>query len=203
MSTLHCCIASVIFSCLLPSAHAQSTFCAVSVTILNASGKQMLTGSAKLISPSGEAIDDQKVESGVVRFCDFGPGDHSIQIESGSCQTTTIGRVRMLYRFPQALTAIVNCIGGTGDGSGNACYTFVRVRTSDQHALRDVIIESDKQTRVTDEYGRTDVSVPRGKTQTFHVQKVGFVPRTLVLACSEERIGTIEAVVVLIKEPRK
>src|SRR4051812_34911274 len=102
-----------------------SDFCALTVQVSGINGEAISGATATLKDEKSNVVQHKPVDGGVVEFCDFGFGRHSLVIEKGC--SMEIHDVYIKFGIEQKFKGIVNpCRGPSGgDVGGNACFVFV------------------------------------------------------------------------------
>src|SRR5437870_5673007 len=147
-------------------------FCAVQLFVADAiAGDPVVSAVAELIDQSGRVTQTEKILNGQAKFCDFGFGRYSIRIhdERSDCLSTEIKNVHVIYGHSQLIRAQLNSCSDEGDGGGNACFTYVRVTSTEGRPIKGAEITRGKgmDTHYTDSYGRVQLSVTAATQEDF------------------------------------
>lgn len=165
-----------------------TSFCALTISVLREAGSPVPAAHIDLIDPSGKVVQSQNTVEGRASFCDIGFGYHSIRVRSDRPLTdiceTTVKNVKAIYGRSQHIDIIMNiCLYGA-QTAGNACPTYLRISSPDGEKLHNVKIHwGDSQTFVTDEYGRTQIGIGTESTAELTIEKEGFVTQKTSIAC--------------------
>lgn len=162
-------------------------FCAVKVLVTDGAGKPA-TASVKLVDSRGEVVRQASSANGSVEFCDFGFGDHYIEIGASTCAHIIIPHVRVLFGRTQ-LFRVYNNQCTIGDVSLIGCASYFRVTAPSGEGLPRVTITSEPAgvRSETDDYGRAQINIDSGESRLLEFSKAGFVPIHIELNCPKPK----------------
>lgn len=188
----------------VPTAAVAEEFCAVTVLVVD-NAETPLRVPLRLTGPDGKIVAVASTDKdGRASFCDFGFGDHSIEVYPDALNSVMIRRVRLAYLSHQDFKVILTVPKYGGERAGDACLAYFRVASASGHAGSGVLVQIAGQLPdvKTDTYGRAlrlidssaqDTAVtfsgPRYETQTIHISCAGRfqVEQLVVMKLKEKR----------------
>jgi hypothetical protein len=190
---------ALIRSLLLIAASLGSTsaadFCAVDVRVTDESGELLSNILVQLVATDGKVESEQRTRAGIVQFCDFSFGPHSIRVGEDSCFPVTVEGVRAYFGTEYTIPVIkMGCPHAMGTV---ACKTYIRVKSSAgplQNARAS--FEGVDVSFSADRYGRIQgASLLPGMKTRMTVSAAGYETQILSVGC--ETSEDIERVVIL------
>lgn len=172
-------LACLVFAGLLRS----SEFCAIHLKVVSATG-EAIAAAGTLIDAKGAIVAVGKNDPGMIDFCDFDFGDHSIVVEADGYMKTTIFGVRILYFEPQMLTAVLNRYAW-GDGGMNGCPVDLRVKNTEGRPIPfpSLTVVEAHSVKDGDKYGRIAAVVLSGRQRTFRIAADGYGSVQMSVLC--------------------
>ena len=160
-----------------------ATFCAVRILATDRSGDPA-PASAELVDSAGHLVKSVAARDGELDFCDFGFGEHTINVSTGTCGAITIHQVRLIFGRPQVYRVYANMC--RGDVFLVGCSTYLRVVGADGGGLSGVSVTSDPPGLhlKADEYGRVLLIVDYRDSRTSILSKPGYMGATIRIDCS-------------------
>jgi hypothetical protein len=161
-----------------------ATFCAVKVFVTDLAGKPAAAG-VRLLDSEGKVVTEAVSERGEASFCDFGFGDHSIEVGANTYAHTIIPNVRVLFGRTLKYWVYLN-EGGQGDVIPIGCTTYYRIASPQGERLPGASVTSEPpgiQVRA-DDYGRALVNLATHETFVLVFSKPGYAPARLDVDCT-------------------
>jgi hypothetical protein len=197
-------------------------FCAVKVSITDQSGRPV-QAPTQLLDADGKIVERTESVGGLIEFCDFGFGTHTIRIGE-NCGLVTITDVRLVYGQPRQYSVVYGCppppgalrtVSGTimddmpmsavrtDDGAYvTACSVYLRISSGNgtkiegAEALGGLGVPSPVR---TDRYGRAFFYVASNSTRTIAISASGYAQESIDFPCKRQE--SIERAIVLRKNP--
>ena len=157
-------------------------FCALRGTVEYFNGTPAESVPVKLLDHSRKLVSQTTTAGGTFEFCDFGFGEHSIEVGEG-CGTTLITGVRLVYDQTQRFRVVFNfCLGEHVSGTG--CRMYIRVVDGKRQPIGGVRIPmSWRSDIVSDVYGRMAIGVSMGRSASITLQKEGYKTHVVETRC--------------------
>ena len=169
--------------CIFSGTAAAGEFCALSVSISTHDGRPARLTPVLLMDSSGKRVFDEQADGSELRICDFGFGPHKLVIGYGFCYPVTISNIVLRPGRPIHLAVRLNeCPADVWRGS---CSAYFRVRNSKGQPLDRVRVTSDGNPTpiMTDQFGRVEVFVLKGKPSVITFSRTGYSALQLSLTC--------------------
>jgi len=151
-----------------------ASFCAVRVLVTDHEGKPA-AALVRLVDSGGKVVKQVIAERGEAEFCDFGFGDHSIDVGASTCAHIIIPHVRVV--FGRTLTFRVYRNTCRGDVSLIGCTTYFRIIDPGGRGLSGVSVSSDPPgvNSEDDDYGRVQINIDDNESRLLLFSKPGYV----------------------------
>lgn len=159
-------------------------FCAVRVLVTDAAGRPA-SALVRLLDNAGRVVKEVVAENGTAAFCDFGFGNHSIEVGPSTCSHIIIPNVRVVFGRTLIFRVYRNVCGG--DVTLLGCLAYFRVADIYGSNLAGVSLTSEPPGigLQTDEYGRAQASIDRGDSRTLIFAKRGYTETRLSYECAK------------------
>jgi hypothetical protein len=122
---------------------------------------------------------------GVAEFCDFGFGLYSVAVGGTSCGAVVIPSIRLRFGVTQVYRVYLNRCA-VWDSIPQGCSVYFRVSDKDHHPLGGTAATSKAiggGTTTADSYGRAQIWMSPGTTETFDFTEGGYAPTSLRYTC--------------------
>jgi len=171
--------------------------CAVRVSVRSQNSTPISDVPVELLDESGKLVDLKRSSGGVVEFCDFGFGRHSIRVGRESCGAVVLEdiwmdplRTQEFYVIPRACVEV---------SSSPGCLAYFRVSSSQDGLLTTASLAGSglKMPVRSDRYGRIVVGIAPGTTPTFSLRAPDHQEQSLTLECKDSE--RLQQTVVLVK----
>ncbi len=166
---------------------AAGDFCAVKVHVVDSLGRPA-SATARLAGADGRVAEVARVVSGEVAFCDFGFGEHTIQIGEG-CGSVTLNGIRLVHGIAQQFDVLLNaCLtGGDGGVYPPGCLLYVRVSSGDGSKLAqaEAVDSVGITTFHADSFGRLFIGLNSGTSEILRIGAPGYRPEAVNASCRE------------------
>lgn len=175
--------------CLCGSAYA-ADFCALSVHVVDSSGKPIGRMWVELTDASGKTERREMMEGPDFKICDFGFGEHTIHVGTNECLPVAISGLRVVFGSPISLDVVLNACGYRNMRS--ACLVYFRTLDSNGKPIAGVQFSPklNLEAPQTDSYGRWQGLVKGSRVMTF--EKTGYSPTVIRIQCkSDEEIDQL------------
>ena len=162
-----------------------ASFCAVRVYVTDLAGKPRIA-TVRLVDGAGKIVEQAISDHGEVDFCDFGFGDHSIEVAPGTFGHVVIPHVRVVFGMTLRYQVCLNT-GGLGDIVLDGCTTYFRITSRDGKRLPDVLLSSEPPTvhSESDGFGRALVHLEMHAAGVIEFSKPGYIPVRVGFDCAK------------------
>ena len=176
--------------CVFPVRLLANDFCAVTVNIVNHAG-QPAAARIRLVDPQGKIVRDFRAD-GHAELCDFGFGEHTIEIGNPNCQFITLHRIRLIYNVPRYFTVVWDgCMSGIEAMTlPPSCIAYFRVSAMSGRPFGSTGFDEEwfqtRCRRCLRSYFYGDPEC--GHTEDITISAPGYTPKTLHVACRRYEI---------------